>query len=60
VKLQRGGFILTGETTQGGEWRKERHGYLSLLLWVHIERGAAWMAIPRKRNLTEQTFYTIK
>ena len=25
---------LTGETDQGGHWREERHGYLSVPLWV--------------------------
>lgn len=25
---------LTGETAEGGVWRKERHGYLSIPLWV--------------------------
>lgn len=34
--------LLTGEMAQGGVWRRERHGYLSLPLWVHVERGAAW------------------
>lgn len=25
---------LTGETASGGKWRRERHGYLSIPLWV--------------------------
>lgn len=25
---------LTGERAQGGEWRREKHGYLSIPLWV--------------------------
>ena len=34
--------LLTGETTTGGQWRSETHGYLSMPLWVSVERGAAW------------------
>jgi alpha-D-xyloside xylohydrolase len=28
--------LLTGETTQGGGWRKEQHGYKSLPLWANV------------------------
>lgn len=34
--------LLTGELTQGAVWRKEKHSYFSMPLWVHTERGAAW------------------
>jgi alpha-D-xyloside xylohydrolase len=34
--------LLTGEIAQGPGWWTEKHGYLSLPLWVHSERGAAW------------------
>lgn len=34
--------FLTGEIAQGGRWRKEKHGYLSIPLWVHSERGKRW------------------
>ena len=34
--------LLTGETVSGGGWRQETHGYLSLPLWVHVERGQPW------------------
>jgi alpha-D-xyloside xylohydrolase len=34
--------LLTGEIVHGPGWRKERHDYFSLPLWVHTARGAAW------------------
>jgi alpha-D-xyloside xylohydrolase len=34
--------LLTGEVAQGAGWRKETHGYQSLPLWVHTERGSKW------------------
>ena len=34
--------LLTGEIAQGSGWRKERHGYLSLPLWVTTSRGSRW------------------
>jgi alpha-D-xyloside xylohydrolase len=34
--------LLTGEIAQGSVWRHEKHGYLSLPLWVHTGRGANW------------------
>ncbi len=34
--------LLSGETISGGGWRHETHGYLSLPLWVNVERGQAW------------------
>ncbi len=34
--------LLTGEISQGLQWRTERHGYFSLPLWVHTGRGEAW------------------
>jgi len=34
--------LLTGEVTTGPGWRKEKHGYFSLPLWVHVERGMPW------------------
>jgi alpha-D-xyloside xylohydrolase len=34
--------LLTGEVTQGPAWRKEKHSYFSLPLWVHTGRGAGW------------------
>ena len=37
--------LLTGEVRQGNVWLHEQHGYLSLPLWVHIERGDAWACL---------------
>jgi alpha-D-xyloside xylohydrolase len=34
--------LLTGEVTHGPGWRKEKHGYLSLPLWVHTGRSSPW------------------
>lgn len=34
--------LLTQEVAQGEVWRTETHDYMSLPLWVHIERGAEW------------------
>ncbi len=34
--------LLTGESAQGPVWRKEKHGYFSLPMWVNLERGEAW------------------
>jgi alpha-D-xyloside xylohydrolase len=34
--------LLTGESAQGPVWRQEKHGYFSLPMWVHMERGEAW------------------
>jgi alpha-D-xyloside xylohydrolase len=34
--------LLNGETTLGPGWKTEKHSYLSLPLWVHLERGAQW------------------
>ena len=34
--------LLTGETAQGGSWRKEQYDYFALPLWVNTERGANW------------------
>jgi len=34
--------LLTGEVTHGLGWRKEKHSYLSLPLWVHTGRGTQW------------------
>jgi alpha-D-xyloside xylohydrolase len=34
--------LLTGESAQGPVWRQEKHGYFSLPMWVHLERGEAW------------------
>lgn len=34
--------LLSGERIHGPAWRKEQHGYLSLPLWVHSERGKSW------------------
>lgn len=34
--------LLTSEAVCGPCWRKDHHGYLSLPLWVHVGRGAAW------------------
>jgi alpha-D-xyloside xylohydrolase len=36
------GNLLTGEIAQGAGWRSETHSYLSLPLWVHVERGGKW------------------
>jgi alpha-D-xyloside xylohydrolase len=37
--------LLTGESAHGPAWRTERHGPLSLPLWVHRERGRAWACL---------------
>jgi alpha-D-xyloside xylohydrolase len=37
--------LLTGEVTLGNRWRKEKHGYLSIPLWVHTERGSQWACL---------------
>ena len=34
--------LLTGITTNGPGWRKEKHGYLSLPLWVRQVDGHQW------------------
>ncbi|MBX3064076.1 MAG: alpha-xylosidase [Anaerolineae bacterium] len=34
--------LLTGEVVSGSSWRTEKHGYRSLPLWVHAERGGKW------------------
>lgn len=39
--------LLTGEVTDGLCWRKEKHSYFSLPLWVHTERGAAWSCLAQ-------------
>lgn len=36
--------LLTGKIANGG-WRKERHDYFSLPLWVHAERGERWTCL---------------
>jgi alpha-D-xyloside xylohydrolase len=40
--------LLTGEVAKGPGWRTETHGYLSLPLWVHSERGAAWECLKER------------
>jgi alpha-D-xyloside xylohydrolase len=42
--LPAGGWrhLLTGERAHGPIWRTEQHNYLSLPLWVHVERGSGW------------------
>ncbi|MBK9745338.1 MAG: alpha-xylosidase [Chloroflexi bacterium] len=37
--------LLTGKIAEGGRWRTETHGYFSLPLWVHTERGARWSCL---------------
>jgi alpha-D-xyloside xylohydrolase len=39
--------LLTGETAQGEGWRKEKHAYLSVPLWVHTERGGQWECLNK-------------
>ena len=34
--------LLSGEIAQGPGWRTETYDYLSMPLWVHVERGAGW------------------
>lgn len=34
--------LLTGSTAQGPRWFREKHGYLSLPLWVHEGLGSRW------------------
>jgi alpha-D-xyloside xylohydrolase len=37
--------LLTGETAQGSVWRKEKHDYFSLPLWVNIDHGKNWACL---------------
>ncbi len=39
--------LLTGEMVSGGAWRTETHGYMSLPLWVNVERGAGWACLAQ-------------
>jgi alpha-D-xyloside xylohydrolase len=34
--------LLTGEIIRGPGWRREKHSYFSLPLWVHSARSARW------------------
>ena len=34
--------LLTGEIAHGPGWRKDKHSYMSLPLWVNTERGQRW------------------
>jgi alpha-D-xyloside xylohydrolase len=34
--------LLSGDTAEGPAWRKETYSYLSLPLWVNVERGKDW------------------
>ncbi|HLA44227.1 MAG TPA: alpha-xylosidase, partial [Aggregatilineales bacterium] len=34
--------LLTGEIARDSGWRTEVHGYFSMPLWVHTERGSQW------------------
>ena len=40
--------LLTGEVTQGPGWCTETYDYLSLPLWVNIERGSRWACLNGK------------
>ena len=42
--------LLTGETAQGGVWRKETHDYFSLPLWVNEEKGKKWECLNRPHS----------
>jgi len=43
--------LLTQETVKGPCWRKEKHDYFSLPLWVHVRRGKAWSSLKEfQRN----------
>jgi alpha-D-xyloside xylohydrolase len=37
--------LLTGEFAHGPAWRQETHSYLSLPLWVHVQRGMEWSCL---------------
>jgi alpha-D-xyloside xylohydrolase len=37
--------LLTEEQVTRPVWRTEQHGYFSLPLWVHTERGAPWTCL---------------
>ncbi len=37
--------MLTQVTVHGPCWRKEKHDYFSLPLWVHTERGSKWKCL---------------
>ncbi|MBN1867164.1 alpha-xylosidase [Candidatus Sumerlaeota bacterium] len=39
--------LLTGETARGGAWRRETHGFMSLPLWVSVERGERWECVRK-------------
>ncbi len=57
--------LLTGEETEGGAWRKEKHGYLSLPVWVR-ENTILPMGIQMERaddgfeNNVELRVYALK
>lgn len=44
--------LLTGEVTQGATWRKERHSYFSLPLWVNTAAAGQWDCLVN--TFTEQ------
>ncbi len=37
--------LLTGEVVSGPTWRRDKHDYFSLPLWVHQGRGSAWSCL---------------
>ena len=44
---------LTGETAEGGVWRKEKHGYLSIPLWV---KAGSVIPVGKKYERAEYEF----
>ncbi len=45
--------FLTGETADGGVWRKEKHGYLSIPLWV---KAGSVIPVGRRYERAEYDF----
>jgi alpha-D-xyloside xylohydrolase len=39
--------LLTGESVNGPSWRKEKHGYLSLPLWVNLDNSKQWDCLQK-------------
>lgn len=37
--------FLTGEVIHGPGWRKDKHTYLSMPLWVNLDRGHRWACL---------------
>jgi alpha-D-xyloside xylohydrolase len=42
--------LLSGENIHGPTWRKEKHAYFSLPLWVKVERGKQWACLNNAKS----------